>query len=180
MKGPSRAASARRTQARVARAALVAVIASAGAFGAAGNASAAGPVTPLVDCVTKLDGSAGWTALLGYSNSSPQPVEVAIGPDNVLEPAASNGDQPSTFKPGTHRGAFVVPFRTGNSVTWSVSGTVVTASMSSKRCPSSTELPEDGNGTGAAIALVAAGAIGAVALHRVHRRPGRSPVTTVQ
>ena len=170
MDGPSRAARAPQTRARVARAAFVAVIASAGAFGAGGNASAAGPVTPLVECVTKLNGSAGWTALLGYSNSSPEPVQVAVGPDNVLQPAASNGAQPTTFEPGTHRGVFLVPFQTGNSVTWRVSGTLVTASMSSKRCPSSTDLPEDGNGTGVVIALLAAGAIGAVALHRVHRR----------
>lgn len=154
----------------VARVALVAVIAGASAVGAARAATAAGPVTPLVECVTKLNGSAGWTALLGYSNNSPVPVELAVGPDNALQPATSNGDQPTTFEPGDHRGVFVVPFRTGNSVTWSVSGTVVTASMSSKRCPSSTELPEDGNGTGVVIVLVAAGAIGAVALHRVRRR----------
>ena len=166
----SNPALAHRTCTRVVRAALVSFIAGASAFCAAGTAAAAGPVTPLVECVTKLDGNAGWTALLGYSNSSPEPVQVAVGPDNVLQPAASNGEQPTTFKPGTHRGAFIVPFRTGNSVTWNVSGTVVTASMSSKRCPSSTELPEQGNGTGAAIALVAAGAIGAAALHRVHRQ----------
>lgn len=170
MNGLSRSPGAQQLPARVSRAALVAAIACVSAFGAVGTASAAGPVTPLVECVTKLNGGAGWTALLGYSNSSPDPVDVAVGPDNVLQPAASNGDQPTSFEPGAHRGVFVVPFQTGNSVTWRVSGTLVTATMNSKRCPTSTELPEDGNGTGVVIALVAAGAIGAVALHRVHRQ----------
>jgi len=173
MADANRSSRARQVRARVARAAVVTVIAGASHLATAGAASAADTVTPIVECVTKLQGSAGWTALLGYSNSSPAPVEIAVGPDNVLQPAESNGDQPTTFEPGARRGAFVVPFQTGNTVTWSVSGTSVTAAMSSKRCPSSTELPEDGNGTGAAIALLAAGAVGAAALHRARR--GTSP-----
>jgi hypothetical protein len=170
MGGLSRSPGARWVHAQVARAAFVAVLASVGLLGAAGTASAAGMVTPVLDCVTKLHGGAGWTALWGYSNSSNVPVELAVGPDNVVTPATSNGDQPTNFEPGTHRGVFVVPFKTGNSATWSVSGKVVTATMNAKRCPSPTELPADGNGSGSAIAFLAAAAIGAVALHRVHRQ----------
>jgi hypothetical protein len=44
------------------------------------------------------------------------------------------------------------------------------AASSSQVCPSSTELPEEGNGTGPAIGLAAAGVIGAVLVHRATRR----------
>lgn len=170
MDGPSSFPSARCGHARLARAALVPVIAIVGLIAAPGTASAAGGVTPLLDCVVKLDGSAGWAALLGYANTGSDTVGYAVGPDNVLEPAARNGEQPTTFEPGSHRGAFSVQFQTGNSVTWTVSGQSVTATMNSKRCPASTELPEDGNGTGPAIALVTAGVAGALVVHRVRRR----------
>jgi hypothetical protein len=41
---------------------------------------------------------------------------------------------------------------------------------SAATCPSSTELPEEGNGTGPAIALVAAGLVGGVVVQRARRR----------
>ena len=167
LNGTSRA---QRGGGRLTRAALVPVIAVLGLIAAPGTASAGGGVTPLFECVTKLHGSAGWTALLGYSNSSGQPVTYVVGPENVLQPSESNGLQPTTFEPGTHRGVLIVPFKTGNSVTWTIAGSSVAATMNSKDCPSSTELPEDGNGTGPAIVLIAAGVVGAVAVQRVRRR----------
>jgi hypothetical protein len=170
MNGRNRSSKARRGGGRLIRAAVVPVIAVVGLISAPGTASADGGVTPLFECVTKLRGGAGWTALLGYSNSSSRPVTYAVGPDNVLQPSARNGEQPTTFQPGTHRGVFTVAFKTGNSVKWTIAGSSVTATMNTKRCPSATELPEDGNGTGPAIVVVAAGVVGAVAVHRVRRR----------
>jgi hypothetical protein len=169
MDGLSRSTS-RRRRGGLARAALVAVIAVVGLVAVPGTASAAGEVTPLLDCVQKLHGGSGWVAIFGYSTSSSVPVTLPVGPPNAVTPAASNGDQPTTFEPGTHHGVFTVPFRTGNSASWTVDGRTVTSTMSSKACPASTELPEDGNGTGPAIALAVAGVVGAVALRRVHRR----------
>jgi hypothetical protein len=161
------------------RAALVAVIGLVGLVAAPGTASAHyGVVTPLFECVTKLHGADGWTALLGYSNSSSTPVTWAVGPNNVLRPTARNGEQPTTFQPGTHRGEFTVAFKTGNSVSWTVGGLSVAATMNSKRCPAPTELPAEGNGTGPAIVLVSAGVIGAVALHRARRRALGTTVST--
>jgi hypothetical protein len=170
-----------RTRRRVglARAALVAVIGMVGLLAAPGTASAHyGVVTPLFECVTKLHGADGWTALLGYSNTGNAPVTWAVGPGNVLRPSARNGEQPTTFQPGTHRGVFTVAFKTGNSVSWTVGGISVNATMNSKRCPASTELPAEGNGTGPAIVLVSAGVIGAVVLHRARRRALHTTVRT--
>jgi hypothetical protein len=168
-----------RTRRRVglARAALVAVIGLVGLVAAPGTASAQdGVVTPLFECVTKLHGADGWTALLGYSNSSKTPVTVPVGPDNVLRPSARNGEQPTVFQPGTHRGEFTVAFKTGNSVSWTVGGLSVSATMNTKRCPDPTELPAEGNGTGPAIVLLGAGVVGAIALHRARRRALGTPV----
>jgi hypothetical protein len=170
-----------RTRRRVglARATLVAVIGLVGLVAAPGTASAQdGVVTPLFECVTKLHGADGWTALLGYSNSSNAPVTWAVGPNNVLRPSARNGEQPTVFQPGTHRGEFTVAFKTGNSVSWTVGGLSVSATMNSKRCPAPTELPAEGNGTGPAIVLVGAGVVGAIALHRARRRAPAPGVRT--
>jgi hypothetical protein len=176
MNGLNRSTSARRGRGHLPAASVVAVVAAVGLLAAPGTASAAptaastGPVTPLLDCVIKHQNTSGWTAVLGYANSSKGPVSYAVGPDNVLTPAQRNGEQPTRFQAGSHPGDFTVEFQTGNSVTWTVAGQSVTATMYSKTCPSSTELPEDGNGTGPAIALVAAGVVGAVAVQRVRRR----------
>jgi hypothetical protein len=44
------------------------------------------------------------------------------------------------------------------------------AASSSRVCPSSTELPAQGNGLGPTIGLAVAGVVGAVLLHRATRR----------
>ncbi len=170
MNGLNRSSRTWRRGGRPARAALVPVIALLGLVAAPGTASAGDAVTPLFECVTKLHGNAGWTALLGYSNSTSRSVTYPVGPENALTPTASNGIQPTTFEPGSHRGVLTVPFKTGNSVRWTIAGTTVAATMNTKRCPSATELPEDGNGTGPAIVLVGAGLIGAVVVQRARRR----------
>ena len=99
----------------------------------------------------RVDGAAG---LLEQQQDA---VTVPVGPDNVLRPSARNGEQPTMFQPGTHRGEFTVAFKTGNSVSWTVGGLSVSATMNTKRCPDPTELPAEGNGTGPAIVLLGAG-----------------------
>ncbi len=44
------------------------------------------------------------------------------------------------------------------------------AASASRVCPASTDLPEEGNGTGPAIGLAAAGVVGAVLVHRTRKR----------
>jgi hypothetical protein len=167
MDAPDRSKRGRHGRSRAAVVVAGAVV----ALGAApGTASAAGEITPTFSCVIKHENTWGWTAVLGYDNSSRYTVVYPVGPGNVLTPVERNGEQPTRFEAGSHPGVLTVEFQTGNSVTWTVGGRSVTATMNDKTCPSATELPEEGNGTGPAIALVAAGVVGAVAVQRVRRR----------
>ena len=152
------------------RAALVAVVAVVALVAAPGAASTRDTVVPLLDCVvTNEDGS--WTAVFGYRNTTSSPVSIPTGPRNKVTPATVGSPQPTVFQPGTHRGAFTVTVPRGASPMWHLDGTNLAARLgSSTACPPSTELPEEGNGTGPAIALVVAGLVGAVAVQRARRR----------
>ena len=165
-----RSSGVRRLHARVARAALVAVIALVGLLALPATASAKGTVVPLLDCVvTNRDGS--WTAVFGYRNTSSSTVTIPVGARNKVTPATYGAPQPTTFRPGTHHGTFTVPVTRGGGPMWHLDGTNLAARVGSARaCPPSTELPEEGNGTGPAIALTAAGLVGGVMVHRANRR----------
>ncbi|MBM7807188.1 hypothetical protein JOD57_003025 [Geodermatophilus bullaregiensis] len=156
----------------------LAVTAAAGAvavLGTPGSAVAAGgPVKPLVTCVIPAqDGS--WTAVFGYENPTPLTWTEARGFENVLTPGRFDGAQVTSFAPGTHQGAFSVRVpATYPSVEWQVHSRHVTASRDdSTRCPSSTELPADGNGMGTPMVLVAAGVVGAASMAVSRRRRPR-------
>jgi len=156
-----------------------------GLFAAPGTASAQtgggggdGTVTPFLDCLRQnKDGS--YTAILGYTNSSRTTETIARGTWNKVSPTKYDGNQPTSFPAGTKHGALTVTitkseymggpywYLDGKFVYW---GWAWTHDGSASTCPPSTELPEDGNGTGPAIVLVAAGAVGAVVVHRVRRR----------
>ena len=170
MDGLPRSSTVRRARARVVRAALVAVIAVVGLLALPGTASAKGTVVPLLDCVvSNRDGS--WTAVFGYRNTSSSTVSIPRGAKNKVTPVTYGTPQPTTFKPGTHRGVFTGTVTRGAGPMWHLDGTNLAARLgASPACPSSTELPEEGNGTGPAIALAAAGVIGAVLVGRANRR----------
>jgi len=165
-----RSSRVRRLRAGVARAALVAVIALVGLLALPATASARGTVVPLLDCVvTDRDGS--WIAVFGYQNTSSSTVTIPVGARNKVTPATYGASQPTSFRPGTHRGAFTVTVPRGGGPMWHLDGTNLAARVGSARpCPPSTELPEEGNGTGPAIALATAGLIGGVMVHRANRR----------
>jgi hypothetical protein len=160
----------RPARAALTRAALVALIAVVGLLALPGTASAKGTVVPLLDCVVvNRDGS--WTAVFGYRNTSSSPVSIPRGAQNKVTPVRYGTPQPTTFEPGTHHGAFTVPVSRGAGPMWHLDGTNLAARLgSATACPPSTELPEEGNGTGPAIALVAAGVVGAVVVQRARRR----------
>jgi hypothetical protein len=62
---------------------------------------------------------------------------------------------------------------------WHLEGTNLAARLgTAKACPSSTQMPVEGNGTGAAIALVAAGLVGTVAVQRARRRGGATQASS--
>jgi hypothetical protein len=152
------------------RAALVAVVAVVALVATPGAASARGTVVPLLDCVvTNADGS--WTAVFGYRNTASSAVHIPTGPRNKVTPVTSGSPQPTTFQPGTHRGAFTVPVPRGAGPMWHLDGTNLAARLGiAEACPSSTQMPAEGNGTGMAIGLVVAGLVGAVGVQRARRR----------
>jgi hypothetical protein len=183
MDGLRRSFTARRLRARASRAALVAVVvtlvglfAAPGAASAAPSATATGFVKPVLDCVRKnTDGT--YTAVLGHTNTSRSTIQVPVGTWNTISPAKANGPQPTVFKPGTVRGAYSVTMTQaeymGGSY-WYLDGSFAyfgwAWTMNGPFCPPSTELPEEGNGTGPAIALTAAGLVGGLMVHRATRR----------
>ncbi len=162
--------SSRHARGLLLRAALVAVVAVVALVAAPGAASARGTVVPLLDCVvTNRDGS--WTAVFGYRNTSSSTVTIPAGARNKVTPATYGTPQPTTFRPGTHRGAFTVTVPRGGGPMWHLDGTNLAARHgSATACPPPTELPQGGNGTGPAIGLVAAGLVGVVMVRRANRR----------
>ena len=165
-----RSSTVRRGRARVTRAALVALIAVVGWLALPGTASARGTVVPLLDCVV-VDRNGSWTAVFGYENTSSSPVRIPTGARNKVTPVTHGTPQPTTFQPGTHRGAFTITVPRGAGPMWHLDGTNLAARLGTAPvCPPSTQMPAEGNGTGTAIALAAAGLVGAVCVHRARRR----------
>ena len=158
-------------RARVGRGALLAVVATVGLVAVPGTAAAEVGVEPLVDChVQHRDGS--WTAVFGYDNRTGTTVTIPVGELNQITARGYDSPQPTTFEPGLHRGVFSVTV-TGNAagVMWHLDTTNLAVRRGSGPvCPSSTELPEEGNGTGPAIALLTAGLVGGVLVRRANRR----------
>jgi hypothetical protein len=163
-----------RTGPRIARLAAVGMIAALALVVTPGTAAAAGEITPVLNCVKRVSGDADWTAFLGYTNSSSRMVTYQRGPDNGVRPSPQDGRQPTDFLPGTHSGVFTITMNARETAVWTVSGRSVTITRDGPACPPSTELPAEGNEAGTAMALVAAGLIGAVVLVRCRRRLDRS------
>jgi len=169
MDGPPRSSTARRLRARASRATLVAVIALLALVASPGTASAAGEVIPVLNC-TKPAAGGGFTAVVGYDNTTGQEVTIPYGKQNRIVSGQYDGAQPTVFRAGRHDGAFTVTI-TNSSATWTLGRTLLLMKPSeAPACPPSTELPEEGNGTGPAIALAAAGVVGAVLVHRARKR----------
>jgi hypothetical protein len=179
-----------RRRAGLARAALVAVVGLVALLAAPGTASATyggggdGSVSPFVDCLRQNpDGT--YTAVLGYTNSSRSAEAIARGSWNQVSPSRYDGRQPTTFASGTRHGALSLTLTRSEYMGgpyWYLDGNVVFFGWAWRdgvgTCPPSTELPEEGNGTGPAIVLLGAGVVGAVALHRVRRRALDTTVST--
>ena len=175
MNGPKRSAMAQRARGRAVRAAIVAVIAAMGFLAVPGTASAAWKVEPALDChVANADGSR--TLVLGYTSYTWGVWNIPHGKKNTVFPSRLQGEQPTAFQSGTVHGAFTVrvtaaELRSG--ARWDLDGYVLdfaAAVGSAPACPASTELPEEGHGTGPVIALLAAGLFGGVMVQRARRR----------
>jgi hypothetical protein len=177
MDGLPRSSTARRLRRRARRAALIAVIALIGLVASPGAASASGTrtVKPVLNCYKEAaDGS--WTVVVGYVNSSRKTVDIPRGPDNQAYPSKFASLPPTSFEPGTVNGVFTARVTSSDlhaGARWVLDGYTLdyrAAASSSQVCPASTELPEEGNGTGPAIGLAVAGVVGAVLVHRARKR----------
>jgi hypothetical protein len=178
MDGLPRSSTARRLRARATRAALVAVIALLALVASPGMASATATYTvkPVLNCYKEnTDGT--WTVVVGYVNSSGRTIKITRGSThNVAYPSKFTALLPETFKSGTVNGAFTAKVSLADvyaGARWVLDGYTLdyrAAAYASQVCPSSTELPEEGNGTGPAIGLAVAGVVGAVLVHRANRR----------
>ncbi len=174
-----RSPAVRRARARLARAALVAVVVLVGLVAGPGPASAgSNGVTPILDCLRQ-NPNGSYTAVLGYTNTSRTAVTIPRGTWNRISPATYDGPQPTVFQPGTRHGAVTVTISKSEYMGgpyWWLDGEFVywgwawTHDGSAATCPSSTELPVEGNGTGPVIALLAAGLVGGVAVQRARRQ----------
>jgi hypothetical protein len=177
MHGLPRSSTARRLRARAGRAALVLVIALVGLAASPGIASATGThtVKPVLNCYKEAaDGS--WTVIIGYVNGSRKTVDIPRGPADQAHPSMFASLPPTSFRPGTVNGAFtavVSPADLHAGLRWLLDGYTLdyrAAASSSQVCPSSTELPAQGNGLGPAIGLAAAGVVGAAWVLRARAR----------
>ena len=72
-------------------------------------------------------------AIFGYVNESGVPIQVPLGPLNHFEPAVPGFQPITTFQPGTFTRAMAVPM-SGDSLTWVVGTTRLTADRNSASC----------------------------------------------
>jgi hypothetical protein len=172
-----------RTTTRAARALLVLAVAAVALVATSGTASAAGGVSGVVSCYKdNFDGS--YTVVVGYRSSYPGTVTLPFGPTNRTYPERLQGAQPTVFQPGTHHAAFTVRITNADlyaNARWELDGTVLRYSSLvtyATVCPSSTQMPADGNGSGPVVALAAAGLVGTVAVVRSRRRAAATAEAT--
>jgi hypothetical protein len=176
MDGPPRTSTARRVRVRT-RAALVGVLALVALLAVPGTAAAGGTrtVKPVLDCYVE-NGDGSWTVVVGYVNSSRESVDIPRGPDNQAHPSTFASLPPTTFRPGTVKGALTAEVSVADlyaGARWVLDGYTLdyrAAASSSRTCPSSTELPAQGNGLAPAIGLAVAGVAGAVLVRRARAR----------
>jgi RHS repeat-associated protein len=94
-------------------------------------------IKPIVDCVVP---GTPRTAVFGYQNDNPVPVDIPVGADNQFAPLPSDRGQATHFKPGRsplNEGSLAFSFA-GSSQTWSIrgpDGSLRTATASSNSIP---------------------------------------------
>jgi hypothetical protein len=93
-------------------------------------------VMPRLDCVVKNnDGT--YTAHFSYENHNSYEVQIPVGIENKFSPGSMDRGQPTTFSPGyssSYPDAILQVTFDGESLTWHLDGSVVTASANSNRC----------------------------------------------
>jgi len=168
-----------RIRARIARLAAIGMIAGLTMIFTPGTASATGTLVPIVDCYRD-NGDGTFWVVLGYNNTTGKQQKFDYGPTNQVYPTRLQGQQPKQFATGTVHGVWTVRLTYSEvfyqNARWVLNGTTLQYShyvQYATVCPPTTQLPGDGNGTGTAVALGAAGVVGAAMLYRFRRRLSR-------
>ncbi|MEU2347549.1 hypothetical protein [Modestobacter sp. NPDC049651] len=168
------------------RVALGAVATGIVMVGTPGTASATttGDITPMLDCYT-YNSNGTYTVILGYTSTYVGRRNVpAGGTSNYSSPSKYNAVLPSNFDPGTRHAVIKVDvsaYEVNSGASWYLMGhqlNYLAAAQASGVCSPGTVLPAEGNGTGMAIGLVAAGAVGAVGLRRLRKRTTAAQAAT--
>ena len=68
------------------------------------------PLRPIAECV-EVGPDGGFLAHFGYDNPNKQ--TVSSPPENVFQPFTANGQQPTSFLPGSHADVFQVGLQSG-------------------------------------------------------------------
>lgn len=93
-------------------------------------------IVPVLKCVKHDCATCGYSAVFGYVNSNPVTSAMPVGDMNSFSPLPADRGQPTSFELGSHLGLFEVDLDpTVGVVAWKLGETVVTATMSSQRCP---------------------------------------------
>jgi hypothetical protein len=95
-------------------------------------------VIPFTECVWD-NGKGHFTASFGYENPGEETV-MASSNDNLFTPEPWDPRQPGVFETGRHEHAFWSRSE-GETLTWSLNGTVVKASLASPRCKGPSPVP---------------------------------------
>mgnify|MGYP000734075735 CR=1 FL=1 len=167
-------------RARTGRVAAVGAVVAGTLMLTPATATAAPPspndVNPLVNCVMRHD-DGGFTAVLGYHNTSNGTVQIRNGSDNFILPSRYNDELPTRFERGRRDGVLSLTFERGSGAIWILGNSIVAITQhSASSCPPSTQMPGEGNGLGPVVGLAVAGVLGAVVLRRV-RRLAQAPVS---
>ncbi|MGY1774107.1 hypothetical protein [Blastococcus sp. SYSU D00813] len=183
MAGTSRKTGSR-TGARFARLGAIGIIAALTMIFSPGTASATGTVSPIVDCYRD-NGDGTYWVVLGYNNTTGRQQIYNYGTANQVYPTRLQGQQPKQFATGTVHGTWRVLLTHSEifyqDARWVLNGQTLRYSyyvQYATVCPPTTVLPADGNGTGTAVALGAAGVVGATVLYRFRRRLARTAAGT--
>lgn len=90
-------------------------------------AAVAQTVLPFVDCVDFDAAHDQVTAWFSYANGAGASVMVAVGANNLFDPAPAVRGQPTTFLPGVARKAFSETFPAQSTLTWYLQGNAAVA-----------------------------------------------------
>jgi hypothetical protein len=91
---------------------------------------------PIAQCVA-VGSNGSLRAVFSYSNPAGGAVTVPVGPDNALTGAPTGTLPPEAFATGQHTAVFAVPFATGATVNWLLSGKTVSINSKSTVCSAS-------------------------------------------